>query len=191
MNFYRKKLLNAILFFAKNTENPTLTKTFKLLFFLDFKHFEETGYPSIGLDYFAFHWGPVPKSLWLELKDGNVPDDFKGMFKLQELGREDESMLKGKLIKTSKNPDMSCFSPREAKLLENLAFIYKEVNSELISEISHLKNQPWELTLRSSGENSLINYLIALRDKPEDERELAKEKLSEYFAVLQNFSLQY
>jgi len=49
-NIYRKKLLNAVLFFAKNTKYVNLGKLSKLLYFLDFTHFKQTGYPSIGLE---------------------------------------------------------------------------------------------------------------------------------------------
>ncbi len=83
-NIYREKLLQAILFFAQKTKHANMTKMSKLLFFFDFKHFKETGYPAIGLDYFAFERGPVPKKLWLELKDRNVPEDFKRKLALKE-----------------------------------------------------------------------------------------------------------
>jgi len=48
-NINRKKLLNAILFFAKHTLHCNTTKLFKLLSFFDFEHFRQTGYPAIGL----------------------------------------------------------------------------------------------------------------------------------------------
>jgi uncharacterized phage-associated protein len=111
------------------------------------------------------------------------------MFALQDLGQEGES--KGKLIKNLQKPDMSCFSPREHKMLEELALTYKNSSASEISEISHLKNQPWELTLRTSGEKSLIDYLTALKDKSEEEKDLAQEKLNEYFAIIQNFNYQF
>jgi hypothetical protein len=46
----RDKLINAIIFFAKNTRFLGKTKLCKLLYFLDFEHFKETGRPVTGLD---------------------------------------------------------------------------------------------------------------------------------------------
>ena len=83
-NIYREKLLNAILFFVQKTRHAKMTKISKLLYFFDFTHFKQTGYPAIGLEYFAFKNGPVPKKLWLELKDGIVPNDFKAKLALLE-----------------------------------------------------------------------------------------------------------
>src|SRR4030042_2518490 len=77
MSIYRQKLINAVLFFAKETRHTNMTKLMKLLNFFEFEHFNATGYPSIGLKYFAFEKGPVPKKFWLEVKDGIVPDDLK------------------------------------------------------------------------------------------------------------------
>jgi len=77
MNIYRRKLINAVLFFSKETRHANVTKLMKLLNFFEFEHFNQTGYPSIGLKYFAFQQGPVPKQFWLEVKDGIVPDDLK------------------------------------------------------------------------------------------------------------------
>jgi uncharacterized phage-associated protein len=189
MNFYRQRLLNAILYFAKNTKGLTLTKTCKLLFFFDFKHFEETGYPAIGLDYYAWEWGPVPKSIWLELKDGRVPDDFNKKIAIQLLEHDYESKSRGMRIRALDKPDISCFSPRETEILKDLAYIYNDVNSEQISDISHAPNSPWKLTVDTTGKNSIIDYLTAIIGKPNEEKALAREKLEEYWATLHNFNI--
>jgi hypothetical protein len=41
-NTYREKILNAVLYFAKNVKYPSKVKIFKLLYFLDFIHYKET-----------------------------------------------------------------------------------------------------------------------------------------------------
>ena len=45
----------------------------KLLYFLDFTHFKQTGKSVTCLDYFAWKMGPVPKDLFEEL-DNMGPD---------------------------------------------------------------------------------------------------------------------
>lgn len=68
INHNREKLLNAIIYFLKNTKYCGLTKLCKLLYYLDFMHFRETGRAVTGLDYFAWDFGPVPQTLYFELK---------------------------------------------------------------------------------------------------------------------------
>ncbi len=189
-NIYRLKLLNAVLFFAKKTKWANTTKISKLLYFFDFKHFKETGYPAIGLQYFAFKKGPVPKSFWLEVKGGNPPDDFKD--KLALIQKKDELDPKSKEIefKAKKNPDLSVFSPREIEILNNLALMFKDVKAWQISEISHLKNQPWDVTIKQEGLNAPIDYLLAIDEDSKLTAEEAEESLKEYFEILDNFCLR-
>jgi uncharacterized phage-associated protein len=65
----REKLINSIIYFLKNTKNCGKTKLFKLLYYLDFMHFRETGRSVTGLDYYAWDFGPVPKKLYDEINN--------------------------------------------------------------------------------------------------------------------------
>lgn len=188
-NIYREKLLNAILFFAQKTRYAKMTKISKLLYFFDFTHFKQTGYPAIGLEYFAFKKGPVPKKLWLELKDGIVPSDFKAKLALLEKKDEDDPNFKEIEFCAKTKPDLSVFSSREKKILEDLAFMFKDVKAWEISEISHLANQPWDVTKRESGENSLIDYMLALDKDAQVDRDEAELSLQEHREILKNFDL--
>ncbi len=189
-NIYREKLLNAVLFFAQKTKHANMTKISKLLYFLDFTHFKQTGYPSIGLDYFAFKNGPVPKKLWLELKDGVVPSDFKG--KLSLVLKKDESDPNFKEIEffTKAKPDLSVFSPREKQILDDLVFMFKDVRAREISEISHLVNQPWDVTKREKGENASIDYMLAIDKEAAVSHDEAESSLKDHREIIKNFSLE-
>ena len=66
-NTYRQKLLIAIIYFTKNVKKPSKVKIFKLLYFLDFKHFQQTGRNVTNLDYFALEFGPVPLLYFIHL----------------------------------------------------------------------------------------------------------------------------
>lgn len=188
-NIYRKKLLNAVLFFAKNTSHLNMTKLSKLLYFLDFTHFKQTGCPSIGLRYHAFRQGPVPKHFWLEVKDGNVPEDFRG--KLAIIPKKDEldPSFKELEFRAMIKPDLSVFTPREMKILEDLAFIFKATKAADISEVSHLPKQPWDATMKQCGENCPIDYLLGIDDKSEVSLDDARESLKEHFEAVRNFNL--
>src|SRR5471030_2891987 len=63
----REKLINAIIYFADNTNSCGKTKLFKLLYFLDFEHFYQTGRSVTGMEYFAWRMGPVPVALYDEI----------------------------------------------------------------------------------------------------------------------------
>jgi len=190
MDIYRKKLLNAVLFFAKNTKHLNLTKLSKLLYFLDFTHFNQTGYPSIGLDYYAFEWGPVPRDFWSEIKDGSVPEDFKGKLALIPKTDDFSPSYKEIEIRAIENPDLSVFTSREMRILENLAFIYKEARGRDISEVTHLPKQPWDITVKKSGKYKLIDYLLGIDEKSKVSLDEARESLKEHFEAVRNFGLK-
>jgi len=190
MNIYREKLLNAVLYFADNTQRVNLGKLSKLLYFLDFMHFKQTGYPSIGLKYYAFERGPVPRDFWAEIKDSNVPEDFKG--KLALISKSDALPPYDKEIEVRAivKPDLSVFTPREIKIIEDLAFIYKEARARDISEVTHLPKQPWEITIKSKGKNKLIDYLLSIDEKSEVSLGDATDSLKEHFEVIHNFGIE-
>ncbi len=190
MNQYRRKLLNAILYFSQEKVKYLFTtKLSKLLYFLDFTHVKQTGYPSIGLVYHAFKKGPVPKSFWLEIRDGKVPDDFKDALNI--FIHRDELTEEKKILefKAKKSPDMRVFTPREQKILEQLAFVFKDATADIMSEVSHLKNEPWDITFKTKGENMPIDYGLAIDDDSIYSKEESENLVKEHFEVLKNFQL--
>lgn len=192
MNTYRSKLLNAVLFFASNTNHSNLTKILKLLYFLDFTHFKQTGYPSMGLEYYAWEKGPVPKDFWVEVKDGIIPDDFEGKFAIliRENQEDPISSRKELLFKAIAKPDLTVFSPREIKILEYLADVYRNTPAYLMVEVTHLHNDPWNMTKKTKGLNNPIDYLLCIDEEAEISLDEAKETLREHFAVVQNFRIE-
>jgi len=190
MNIYRRKLLNAVLFFASNTKRVNLGKLSKLLYFLDFKHFSETGYPSIGLRYYAFEKGPVPRDFWLEIRDGSVPEDFKGKIGLIRRTDDFAPNYKEVEIRALEKPDLSVFTPRETKILENLAFMYREATASDMSEVTHLPQLPWDVTMRQKGMNKPIDYLVSISNESGVSLEDAEATLKEHFEVVHNFGIE-
>ncbi|XUX00247.1 MAG: Panacea domain-containing protein [Dehalogenimonas sp.] len=183
--YYRNKLLNSVLFFANQTKNLNLTKLQKLLFFLDFTHFRDVGYPCIGLKYYAFENGPVAKDFWAEIKDGEVPSDFSN--KIAFLKKQFENKPGYELqIKAIAKPDMSVFSPREQKILEYLSDVFRDAKAWQISLVSHMPNDPWDITRKNRGPNQEIDYCLSI-DK--ENLEESSETLKEYFEILNNFEL--
>ena len=190
MNIYRKKLLNAVLFFASYTKRVNLGKLSKLLYFLDFIHFNQTGYPSIGLKYYTFEKGPVPKDFWLEIRDADVPEDFKGKIGLIRRTDDFAPNYKEVEIRALEKPDLSVFTQREIEILDDLAFVYKEATASDMSEVTHLPKQPWDITKREKGNNKPIDYLLSIGEESAVSTEDAADTLKEYFEVVHNFGIE-
>lgn len=187
-NTYRKKLLNAIIYFSGNVKKPSRTKIFKLLYFLDFKHFKETGKSVTNLDYYVFERGPVPKSFYEEVKSDQLPEDFQEGLKLVHF-RSETTQKVGAIFKPRVSPDLSVFSPREQRILKQIALIYLDVDAEMISDISHLKNHPWDKTLETKGLNARIDYKLAIDEDSKISPEEAEQSIHEAEEMLRAFPL--
>ncbi len=176
---YRKKLINAILYFAKNTNHCGKTKLLKLLYFLDFFHFKQTGRSVTGLDYIAWQMGPVPKDLFEELSGTMKPDMKAAIHDLPEEGFQQ--------IKPKKKFDAQYFSKKEMKLLDDLSFIFKDAKADAMVESTHLKNEPWDRTLKEKGEFQKIDYMLAIDSEvvslPYDEARQRMEERSEMIKI--------
>jgi uncharacterized phage-associated protein len=184
LNMYRNKLLNAILFFSQNTLFCNKTKLLKLLYHLDFIHFRQTGYPSIGLTYYTYEKGPVPVRFWKEIQHGVVPSDFRGKFEIEVKENAKEFIFKAVTV-----PDLSYFTPREQDIINMLARKYYSKTAKQISEETHLPRQPWHTTKITKGMNRRIDYLLCIDEDSGVSWDEAKGNLSEFYGVVKNFRL--
>jgi uncharacterized phage-associated protein len=158
INHTREKLLNALVYFLKNTRSCGKTKLFKLLYFLDFIHFRETGKSVTGLNYYACEKGPVPQDLFFELEQ---PDkDLKETVALlKQSGDEDDKLCR---VIAKKPFDPKFFSKRELKIMGNLAFVFQDALAKDMVEITHLAGTPWDKTIKEKGHRKLIDYSLAV-----------------------------
>jgi uncharacterized phage-associated protein len=158
---YREKLLQAIVYFARHTQKLGITKLMKLLYYLDFIHFRQTGTPVTGLDYYAWERGPVPRDVWQELSDPDrLPADVKQVIRVDRIPMQ----RGGEFLKISPRVsfDSTFFTPREVRLLGELAEIFAEANADDMVEASHLRNQPWHKTIKERGMGEHIDYMLAV-----------------------------
>ena len=170
----KEKRMNAILYFCKHTKKRNLyqTKMFKLLYYLDFLNFKEVGKPVTDLEYYAWDFGPVPRKLYFEIKEN------KGIKNICH-PEIDNMTGKERRIKFASNhsPDMTVFSKREIKILEWIAEVLKDASSEDMSNSTHLKNAPWDVTIRTKGEKAYIDFLLAIDDESHVDISLVKEQM--------------
>lgn len=170
INYSRVKLLNAIIYFANNTKHCGKTKLYKLLFYLDFTHFKETGHSVTELDYFTWDYGPAPKKLHKEF--AQQPQDIQEHITL--IGSVDSFVG----VKARKKFDGKHFTKRELRILKELCDIFRDAKAEHMVEASHGIDEPWDITKKSKGMHALIDYFLALDNSPKlITREEAKERI--------------
>lgn len=172
-----KKLAYATIYFVKNTKYCYMTKLMKLLYLLDFSHYKQVGKSVTGMDYFAWKRGPVPTKFYEYLNRlESAPDEIKN--NLAVIKYEDENKRFEIRPKTKFNE--AIFTPRELSLLKNIAFVFKELTAEQISNYSHLRSMPWEKTMKQKGQNAKIDYDLAVDETPESlPLEVVKERQQE------------
>ncbi|GAI14510.1 unnamed protein product, partial [marine sediment metagenome] len=93
-------------------------------------------------------------------------------------------------IRAIVSPDSSVFTPREVKIMEDLAFIYKDVKAWQMTEVTHLPKQPWDVTIKRRGENQPIDYLLDIDDKSLVDLDKARDSLKEHFEVVRNLGIE-
>lgn len=172
-----RKRINAILYFCHNVKYPGRTKIYKLLYFFDFMHFKQVARPVTDLEYYTFNYGPVPLKFHNEIKENKLPEELKNCIEISKT----EDNLTGKdrysPIIPKKKANLEVFSKRELRLLKRLAVIFRDTRAEEMMEISHLKNEPWDQTVKSKGMVKKIDFLLALDDEDPIDSETAKERV--------------
>lgn len=182
INREREKLINSIIFFAKNTKNLAKIKLFKLLYFLDFEHFKQTGRSVTGLKYNAWPMGPVPKDLFEEIS--NPSDDLLAaiQFGEKQISADRPPML---VVTPLKDFSSQHFTKREMRLLQDLAKEYYSAKADDMIEATHLENMPWDQIYNQQNKpQQAIPYELALRRDEVDRMSKLIEERSELMRVL-------
>jgi uncharacterized phage-associated protein len=179
----REKIINAIIFFIKNTKHCGKTKLFKLLYFLDFIHFKQTAKSVTGLVYNAWQWGPAPADLFNELESPRA--DLQKYLYIPKT--EPGEFFKIRIRKGIKF-DPKYFSKRELRIMEQVAEIFYEAFADDMVRVTHLPNDPWDITMRSKGEHAEIDYMLSLDNTRESlSKERAQEIINERKEVISLF----
>lgn len=145
----REKLLNAILYFVKKTKYCNTLKLFKLLNFLDFEHYRQTGRSVTGLSYEAWKQGPVPRELWKEIHE--PPKDMQALITISIAKDELTDIPMRRDFAPKKQFDSKYFTKRELEIMERLAFYFKELTATDMSKYSHSPKMPWKKVYKGEG----------------------------------------
>jgi uncharacterized phage-associated protein len=160
---HQDKLINAIIYFVQQDSTVKLTKLMKLLYFLDFGHYRESGYSVTGQKYEAWPKGPVPVDVWAEIRNGedrgiHVRDVAKFLPVEQTIDAfgYDLRLTHGARFKNTP------FNPREMRILRDVAYMFHNVPASRIIEATHMPGTPWKKTYSTKGEGAEIDYALAL-----------------------------
>lgn len=181
----RKRLINAIVYFAKNTKYCGKIKLFKLLYLLDFEHFRQTGKPAIGLDYQAWTFGPVPVSLMDEWED--FGPDLARAIRVEEQQVFDHSRQQV-VVNEGMEFDADDFTPRQLRIMQDLVSAYRgEYSPKLIDE-THTENGAWDSVWQGGkGAYHPIPYHLAVKESDPNRDALLEiaERDEQYRVALQ------
>lgn len=179
MTIAQEKILNGIKYFVTNTNNVGRTKLFKLLYFWDFIHFKRHGLSVTGFEYYTYPFGPVPKKLYDEITKDDLPRYLGENLSIIEITEENDEYRQFKINLKNSKIDFDCFSPNEKRILEEVAYIFRDATAKQMTEITHLHNTPWSKTSKD-GEVVLIDYFLAFDEK---ETILDREEIEERFSL--------
>jgi uncharacterized phage-associated protein len=153
----REKLINAMVFFAKNTNHCGKIKLFKLLYLLDFEHFAQTGLSVTGLEYRAWQNGPVPRALYKEWESPN--EDFTDALEVKRVPIGDYTM---QLVCAKRDFDEDHFTKRELGLMHRFAQLYRDARSVPMVQTTHVANGAWAKVWETPGNDNPIPYELAV-----------------------------
>jgi len=158
----REKLINAILYFARETKYLGKIKLFKLLYLLDFEHFRQTGRSVTGLDYQAWKFGPVPVDV---MEEWDQPEpDWAAVIDIQPERVFD--YVRQTVLPMAEFDD-SHFTKRELRIMDQLAARYRDTLSPAMIDVTHAENGAWAKVWRDGlGNFGAIPYELSL---PEDD----------------------
>lgn len=179
IDLYEMKMVNAIMYFAKNTKGCYKTKLFKLLYFLDFISFKRYGFTVTGNTYKALPYGPVPIQLLENMSNAEPSEFFRDSIALIDEERSDGKIFTR--IVPKKEPDLDWFNKNELKVLREVAEIFKEADTKLMVEATHLHNSPWDRTIKERGMYKEIDIMLAI----DDETTLTEEELRDRMDIQQ------
>ncbi|SRR5260221_1035450 len=151
------KYRNAILYFAHHVRQLGRTKLWKLLYYLDFDHFERYGTSVTGEEYWKWDNGPVPSSGLAMVHRMEANGDI--------VVTPESTGMQNPLLRVcpERGYDKDVFSASEWETLKAVARKWKFHSARDMSHATH-GEPPWQQTER----NAVIRYDLALQRGNDD-----------------------
>lgn len=159
------KYFNAILFFSENIPNLGKTKLNKMLYFLDFDHFEKYGKPVTDDVYINLELGPVPQSI------DSILDEMIRRGLIEILPEQVVDFVRYHLLaKIKHNPNV--FLPSEIEILCEISEKWQHHTAKEVVMASH-GEAPWLATRNGEAiPYPLANYRGKFESPSYDEEPL-------------------
>ncbi|MGA2174552.1 MAG: Panacea domain-containing protein [Verrucomicrobiota bacterium] len=179
-NYSEAKMQQVILYFLEHINNVHLgrTKLMKLLYFVDFDHYEEHGCSVTGAPYRKLPHGPYPDKI----------EKLIGKMEKAGLVREVKVNHKGytqhRLITLQGKFDPAKFSGTELQTLERVAADWANSTATQIEAATH-REAPWAGTEAGKKiDYEMAHYRHAIGFEPLDQSLSSSKKFAEYVAAL-------
>lgn len=174
----REKLIQAIVYFARNVKYCGKIKLIKLLYLLDFEHFRQTGRSVTRLDYHAWKMGPVPLALFQEWDD--LAADLASAIDIVPEKVIDHTR---ETVVAKIQFDDRHFTRRELRIMAMLVEQLRDSYSKPMIDLTHVQLGPWEKIWDGGrGNNDRIPYALAI-DDGDPNREAILESMREYAGI--------
>ena len=179
-NYSEEKLQQVIVYFLEHINNVHLgrTKLMKLLYFVDFDHYESHGRSVTGAVYRKLPHGPYPKDaeklIKKMLQSGQV----------REVKTDHKGFTQHRLITLNAKFDPAKFSGAELQTLERVAADWADATAAQIEAATH-REAPWAGT--SDGKTidyEMAEYRRAIGCEPLDESLARSRKFEDYVSAL-------
>ncbi len=178
----QEKAFNAIKYFYFHTMGCDKLKLFKLLFFLDFEHYEKTGRTVTGFSYRAWDHGPVPIELWRDIKYN--PEVLEKDFTITAGSNGYNAVC----LEPKTEFDGSKFSRREMRLLADISDRFQMMTANEMEQFTHREGTPWDRVFNMEDRrNGEIPFEYQLEDLDDETREVVLELAKDRNAIISHF----
>ena len=175
-----EKLQQVILYFLEHINNVHLgrTKLMKLLYFVDFDHYEAHGASVTGAAYRKLPHGPYPD------KVEKLIQKMEKAGLVREVKVDHKGYAQHRLITLNGKFDPGKFSGTELQALERVAADWADATAAQIEAATH-REAPWAGTQAGKKiDYEMAEYRRAIGFEPLDESLAGSKKFADYVAAL-------
>lgn len=179
-SYSEEKLQQVILYFLEHINNVHLgrTKLMKLLYFVDFDHYEAHGQSVTGATYRKLPHGPYPKDTEKLIRK------MEKLELLREVKVNHRGFTQHRLLTVTGKFDPAKFSGAELQTLERVAADWANASAQQIEAATH-REAPWAGTADGKKiDYEMAEYRHAIGFEPLDDSLGRSGKFADYVASL-------
>ena len=180
MSYSEDKMKQVVLYFLEHINNVQLgrTKLMKLLYFVDFDHYEKHGEPITGAVYRKLPHGPVPTKVEKLIKKMVEKNEAR------EIRVQNAHYTQHRLITLNAKFDPSVFTGAELQTLEKVAAEWADASAADIETATH-REAPWASTEDGKQiDYELAHYRRGTGSEPLDQELAGSKTFADYVAAL-------